>query len=122
MKKRNILIILAVVAVVVVAVVLIVRKSRKYKKIELNENGKDYLQIFHLDNSSTPPIATPYRYQTGAISVKVDTSNPVTAAYEVGGLTYHGTVVPISKVYYETGRSVNYNGNTDYISITTLNQ
>lgn len=115
MKKKTIVTASIITAfVATIAVVIAIARKRGYKRFQLADYAKDYLQIYHIDKSANKPLLIPYRYQTGADAVKANPEKTVTAIAE-GEITGEVEVVPIRRVIYNSGRSVSYNGNTDYI-------
>ena len=97
-KKKNIAlpIILSLLAAAVVAVVVLSRR-KGFKKYELTEEAKKFLQLYKADG-------TPLFYATNAYNVKADTKKRKNITYENGAITTHDDMVLVKAVYWDDGQ------------------
>lgn len=95
-KKKNIAlpIILSLLAAAVVAVVVLAK--RKFRRYELTDEGKNFLQVYKSDG-------TALYYATGAESVKVNPNDEKKFTYEEGIVVTNGVFIPIKAVYWDEG-------------------
>ena len=113
-KKKNIAlpIILSLLAAAVVAVVVLsMRKG--FKKYELTDDAKKFLQVYGQDGSRL-------FYATDAAQVKANPNEEKDIIYEEGTITTHDIMVPIKTIIWDDGQRKNFNEKAYIIKDTII--
>ena len=103
-------IILSLMAAAIVAVVVLCRRYRKY---DLTEDARKFLQVYGQDGSRL-------FYATDAAQVKANPNEEKDITYEEGTITTHDIMVPIKTIIWDDGQHKNFNEKAYIIKDTII--
>lgn len=121
MKKKYFWIGSTFVVIIIIIVVIIVRYSRRWRKVELTDSAKEYVQFWDISKKE----AVRKHYLTGADKLVVDMSSPKTVTdftaqnenwYIPGSTTFY----PVKKGIFPNGCVVEFNPNENFVNTSSL--
>lgn len=119
MKKKYIYLIVTIIAILIF--ISIIRwRNRIYKKYDLTDDAKNFLQVYRISENGEYTGVYPYMYHTGVDSVKAAAEKKARILANVNGADGYFDFIPVSKIILANGKKIKQNPKKEYILLDSI--
>lgn len=119
MKKANIYLIITIVSILIL--ISVIRYSNRiFRKYKLTDTAKNNLQVYRISTDGSSVRVEQKTTYSGADEVKAAVGKYIILDISETGINGTKKLVPVSKIIYQDGHTVNHDQKREYVLLENL--